>query len=111
MRVLDKIVLKLEPPVLRERFKMLRNGWNKEQLSNLKLLKDEAGRLSVEFVLTEAGRSRLNIRGSKPSSSKNQHSTDRINAPDHIRKEDKKKDEDTNSKRRNGKLVNGLPTA
>ena len=41
---------------------MRRRGWNKNQLSNIKLFKNEAAALAVDIALTEAARQRVKPR-------------------------------------------------
>lgn len=65
-KLLDKLVGKFEPPVLKERIKMRRSGWNKAQLSDIKLFKNEISALAVEVSLTEVARERVKPRGNLP---------------------------------------------
>jgi len=65
-RFLDRLVHKFEPPVFKERIKMLRGGWKKEQLGNIKYFKDNIGALAVEIALTDVARARI---GSRPQRS------------------------------------------
>ena len=61
---IDRLVPKFKPDVLQERLKMLRRGWTKGQLADIKLFKDEVSNVALEISLTETALSR--VRPQKP---------------------------------------------
>ena len=62
---IDRMVNKTKDPIIQERIKMRRRGWIKNQLSNIKLFKNEAAALAVDISLTEAARQRVKPRSGR----------------------------------------------
>ena len=58
---------KLKDPVLQERTKMRRSGWNKAQLSDIKFFKNEVGSPAVDLALTETARDLVKPRHARQS--------------------------------------------
>ena len=51
-KFIDRLVPKFKPDVLQERIKMLRRGWTKAQLADIKLFKDEVSNVALKIFLT-----------------------------------------------------------
>ena len=66
---MDRIIKKIKDPILQERIKMRRRGWNKTQLSDIKFFKNEAASIAIDLALTETARQRVMPHNNRPTRS------------------------------------------
>ena len=91
---IDLSIRKLKDPVLQERIKMRRRRWNKHQLSDIKIFKNEVASLAVDLALTETARQHV-----KPQQARNSQAN-------RSRKKDERKPEGGVKKSNEGRRTN-----
>ena len=58
---INKLTIKFKDTVLRERIKMRRQGWTKDQLADIKFFCNEVGKIAVDLELTMTARKRVGL--------------------------------------------------
>ena len=58
---INRLVRKFKDSVIRERIKMRRQGWSKGQLGDIKLFRNEVGKIALDLELTDTARMRAGV--------------------------------------------------